>query len=108
VTAVLRPSKRPTEAENAMIMKHVLRLLRQHWPLTHIRVRGDGHFSNPERIQRIIDDGNADFLFSLTGNAVLFGKAERLMKNARGHLERHRSLMRPLKRSTMPLVCGGA
>jgi hypothetical protein len=92
VTAVLRPGKRPTGAENAMIMKRVLRLLRQHWPLTHILVRGDGHFSNPELIQLIIDDGNADFIFGLPGNAVLSRKAEGLMKNARGHLEMHQSL----------------
>lgn len=92
VTAVLRPGKRPTGAENAMIMKRVLRLLRQHWPLTHILVRGDGHFSNPELMQLIIGDGNADFLFGLPGNAVLSRKAEGLMKNARGHLDLHRSL----------------
>ena len=92
VTAVLRPGKRPTGAENAMIMKRVLRLLRQHWPLTHILVRGDGHFSNPELIQMIVDDGNADFLFGLPGNAVLSRKAWGLMKNARGHLGLHRSL----------------
>lgn len=89
VTAVLRPGKRPTGAENAMIMKRVLRILRQHWPLTHILVRGDGHFSNQELVQLIIDDGNADFLFGLPGNAVLARKAEGLMKNARGHLEMH-------------------
>jgi len=35
VTAVLRPVKRPTGAENAMIMKRVLGVLRQHWPDTH-------------------------------------------------------------------------
>ena len=92
VTAVLRPGKRPTGAENAMIMKRVLRLLRQHWPLTHILVRGDGHFSNPELMQLIVDDGNADFIFGLPGNAVLSRKAWGLMKNARGHLELHRSL----------------
>lgn len=92
VTAVLRPGKRPTGAENAMIMKRVLRLLRQHWPLTHILVRGDGHFSNPELIQLIVDDGNAGFLFGLPGNAVLSRKAEGLMKNARGHLDLHCSL----------------
>lgn len=92
VTAVLRPGKRPTGAENAMIMKRVLRLLRQHWPQTHILLRGDGHFSSPELMQLIIDDGNADFIFGLTGNAVLSRKAEGLMRNARGHLDLHRSL----------------
>jgi hypothetical protein len=92
VTAVLRPGKRPTGAENAMIMKRVLSLLRQHWPQTHILLRGDGHFSNPELMQLIQADGNADFIFGLAGNPVLLGKAEGLMKNARGHLAPHRSL----------------
>jgi hypothetical protein len=92
VTAVLRPGKRPTGAENAMIMKRVLGLLRQHWPQTHILLRGDGHFSNPELMQLITADGKADFIFGLPGNPVLSRQAEGLMKNARGHLALHRSL----------------
>jgi hypothetical protein len=92
VTAVLRPGKRPTGAENAMVMKRVLGLLRQHWPHTHIVLRGDGHFSNPELMALIVADGNADFIFGLPGNAVLSRKAEGLMKNARGHLALRRSL----------------
>jgi len=92
VTAVLRPGKRPTGAENAMIMKRVLGLLRQHWPHTHIVLRGDGHFANPELMELIVADGNADFIFGLGGNAVLSRKAEGLMRNARGHLALHRSL----------------
>lgn len=50
VTAVLRPGKRPTGAENAMVMKRGLKRLRKHWPQTHILLRGDGHFSPPERM----------------------------------------------------------
>ncbi|WP_107768564.1 IS1380 family transposase, partial [Nocardioides terrigena] len=92
VTAVLRPGKRPTGAENAMIMKRVLGLLRRHWPQTHILLRGDGHFSNPELMRLIVADGNADFVFGLAGNAVLLRQAEGLMKNARGHLALRRSL----------------
>jgi hypothetical protein len=92
VTAVLRPGKRPTGAENAMIMKRVLGLLRSHWPQTHILLRGDGHFSNPELMQLIVADGNADFIFGLAGNSILSRKAEGLMRNARGHLNLHRSL----------------
>ena len=45
-----------------MIMKRVLRLLRQHWPHTHILLRGDGHFSNPELMELIVADNQADFL----------------------------------------------
>ena len=92
VTAVLRPGKRPTGAENAMIMKRVLAVLRKHWPHTHILLRGDGHFSNPELMDLILADGNADFLFGLAGNKVLLRRAEGLMKNARDHLALHRSL----------------
>lgn len=92
VTAVLRPGKRPTGAENAMIMQRVLRLLRQYWPQTRILLRGDGHFSNPELMQLVMADGNADFTFGLPGNAVLARKAEGLMKNARGHLALRQSL----------------
>jgi len=62
VTAVLRPGKRPTGAENAMIMERVLRLLRQHWPQTHIVLRGDGHFASPELMELVVADGNADFI----------------------------------------------
>jgi hypothetical protein len=92
VTAILRPGKRPTGAENAMIMKRVFHILRQHWPNTHILLRGDGHFSNPELMQLISDIGNADFLFGLPGNTILANKAEGLMKNARGHLTMYLSL----------------
>ncbi len=75
-----------------MIMKRVLRLLRRHWPQTHILLRGDGHFANPELMALIQSDGNADFLFGLAGNPILARQAEGLMKNARGHLLLHRSL----------------
>ena len=92
VTAILRPGKRPTGAENTMIMKRVLCLLRHHWPQTHILLRGDGHFSNPELMALIQADGNTDFIFGLAGNPVLARQAEGLMKNARGHLALHQSL----------------
>ena len=92
VTAVLRPGKRPTGAENAMIMKRVLGLLRRHWPQTHILLRGDGHFSNPELMDLVVADGHADFIFGLGSNPVLTRKAEGLMKNARGHLALRQSL----------------
>ena len=40
VTAVLRPGKRPTGAENAMILQRVLKLIRNRFQDTHILVRG--------------------------------------------------------------------
>jgi len=71
ITAALRPGKRPTGAENAMIVKRVLKHLRAAWPKTHIILRGDGHFSNPELMQLALDDQHTDFIFGLGGNTVL-------------------------------------
>jgi hypothetical protein len=71
ITAALRPGKRPTGEENAMIIKRVLKKLRQKWPETRILLRGDSHFSNPELMQLAVDDPHVDFLFGLTGYAPL-------------------------------------
>lgn len=83
ITAVLRPGKRPTGKENAAIIKRVLRLIRQAWPDTHIVLRGDGHFANPELMALCDGDVQLDFLFGLAGNRVLSPKAGPLLKEAR-------------------------
>ena len=83
ITAVLRPGKRPTGKENAAIIKRVLRLLRQAWPETHIILRGDGHFSNPELMVLCDTDPHLDFIFGLAGNKVLSPKAKPLLEEAR-------------------------
>lgn len=54
-----------------MILKRVLKRLRAAWPETHIILRGDSHFANPELMQWVLDDPHADFIFGLSGNAVL-------------------------------------
>lgn len=76
VAAVLRPGKRPTGAENAMIMRRVLTLIRRQFPDTHILVRGDGHFSGPEMMSMIDAMSNTDFIFGLPGNKRLQVLAE--------------------------------
>ncbi len=85
ITAALRPGKRPKGAENAMIIKRVLKRLRDVWPQTHIILRGDGHFSNPELMQLTLDDPLTDFIFGMTGNSVL-------SKSARPHINSTRQL----------------
>ena len=92
VCAVLRPGKRPTGAENAMILKRVLELIRRHFPDTHILVRGDGHFSNPELMRLIDAMPNTDFIFGLGGNAVLNRKAEPVLQQARNLYAQRRRL----------------
>jgi|SRR3990167_288559 len=83
ITAVLRPGKRPTGRENAAIVGRVLRLLRRAWPHTHIVLRGDGHFANPELMALCEQDEQLDFIFGLAGNQVLLPKAEPLLSKAR-------------------------
>jgi hypothetical protein len=104
ITAVLRPGKRPKGAENAMILKRVLAQLRAAWPETHIVLRGDGHFANPELMQLALADPHTDFLFGLSGNAVLARVAQPfLAANRRRHelrCENARRLAQPLPQST--------
>lgn len=76
VAAILRPGKRPLGAENAMIMRRVLKLIRHHFPDTHILVRGDGHFSGPELMGLIDRMPNTDFIFGFSSNGKLKVLAE--------------------------------
>jgi hypothetical protein len=76
VVAVLRPGKRPTGVENAMIMRCVLTLIRRRFPDTHILVRGDGHFSGPELMGLIDAMPNIDFVFGFSSNPKLLKLAE--------------------------------
>ncbi len=82
VAAVLRPGKRPTGAENAMILKRVLRRIRAHFPDTQILVRGDGHFGTPELMTLIDAMPHTDFVFGLTGNRAIHRWAEPAMRRA--------------------------
>lgn len=82
ITAVLRPGKRPTGAENAAIIKRVLRLIRNHWPDTHIVLRGDAHFSTPELMALRDTDPHLDFIFGLAGNKLLSPLASPLLARA--------------------------
>lgn len=104
ITAALRPGKRPTGAENAMILKRVLQRLRTAWPETHLVLRGDGHFSNPELMALALADEHTDFIFGLTSNRVLSPLAKPFLEaNRRRHEVREanaRRLNQPLPTST--------
>ena len=54
-----------------MIIKRVLKRIRETWPETRIILRGGGHFSNPALMQLTLVDPDTDFIFGLTGNPVL-------------------------------------
>lgn len=89
VTAALRPGKTPTGAENASILRRVLDRLRAARPDTHVLIRGDGHFANPELMSLIAERANTDFLVGLTGNNRLYEQARPLLDAAaRDHAAR--------------------
>lgn len=83
ITAALRPGKRPTGAENAMIVKRVLKRLRAAWPETHLVLRGDSPFANPELMQLALETPHTDFIFGLAGNAALTPLGKPLLAAAR-------------------------
>lgn len=59
-----------------MIMRRVLTLLRRSFPVTHILVRGDGHFSGPELMCLIDSMDNVDFILGFACNTKLMVIAE--------------------------------
>ncbi len=101
VLAALRPGKSPTGAENAAILKRVLRRLRGAWPDTHILVRGDSAFAGPESMALAMDDSKLDFLFGLAGNAALTPLARPHLDVTR-RLHEHRSALARRHHRTPP------
>jgi len=67
---VLRPGKRPSGAEAAMILRHVIRRIRSNWPRVHITVRGDGHYGAPQ-VMDMLENFDCDYILGLPGNKVL-------------------------------------
>ncbi len=70
VCFVLRPGKRPSGKEAAMILRHVIRRIRANWPRVRITVRGDGHYGTPE-VMDMLEDFDCDYILGLPGNKVL-------------------------------------
>jgi hypothetical protein len=83
VLACLRPGKRPTGVENAMIFARLLTHLRHQWPETQLLVRGDSHFATPEVIATVTRVPRTDFVFGLAANAVLLRQTAAVMADAR-------------------------
>jgi hypothetical protein len=70
VLALLRPGKRPSGKEAAGILKHVIGRIRRTWPRVEIILRGDGHYSTPE-VMEFLEDQGCGYIFGLPGNTRL-------------------------------------
>ena len=60
MAVLLRPGKTPSGAEVRGHLRRLIRRIRQHWPQTHITIRGDGHYGRPE-VMEWCDGNGVDF-----------------------------------------------
>ena len=70
VAVLLRPGKTPSGREICGHLRRLLRAIWEHWPHTHITIRGDSHYARPE-VMKWCDENGIDFVFGLAGNDVL-------------------------------------
>ena len=74
VAVLLRPGKTPSGVEVRIMLKHLTRRIRRHWPRTRLTFRGDSHYGRTEAMAWCEDNG-VDYIFGLAGNAVLHALA---------------------------------
>ena len=73
VAMILREGKTPSGTEVRIILKHVIKRIRAHWPKADILVRGDSHYGRREAMEWCEQHG-VDYIFGFGGNAVLAGR----------------------------------
>ena len=70
VTTILRAGRTPNGQEVRTVLKHVIKRIRQHWPLVSIVVRGDSHYGRDEAMTWC-EANDVAYIFGLAGNATL-------------------------------------
>ena len=70
VAVLLRPGKTPSGVEVRILLKHLTRRIRRHWPRSRLTFRGDTHYGRAEAMAWCEENG-VDYIFGLAGNAVL-------------------------------------
>ena len=70
VAVVLRTGKTPSGEEIRNHLRRLVRRIRQHWPDTHITIRGDSHYGRPE-VMAWCEANGLTYIFGLPTNAVL-------------------------------------
>ena len=81
VAVILRPGKTPDGAEVALVLRHVIRRIRAHWPKVDILVRGDSHYGRPEAMSWC-ERNRVSYMFGLAGNKVLLARVATLAEKA--------------------------
>lgn len=80
VAVILRPGKTPGGAEVALVLRHVVRAIRSHWPAVDILVRGDSHYARHEAMTWL-ERNRVGYVFGLAGNRVLLARIRHLAED---------------------------
>jgi len=88
ITSILRPGKRPTGKEIAMILSRLVKKIKANWPLTEVLFRGDCHHAVPE-VFELCEQYNMKFIVGLTTNAILLDRARSVIEKAKELFEYH-------------------
>jgi hypothetical protein len=70
VAFILRPGKRPSGAEAARVLRHVICRIRRRWPRVKILVRGDSHYGC-EAVMAELERLGCDYILGLAINVRL-------------------------------------
>jgi hypothetical protein len=74
ILSLLRPGKRPSGAEAARVLWHVIHRIRRHWPKVRILIRGDSHYCAPE-VLNLLRRLQCDYILGLQINSKLDARA---------------------------------
>jgi hypothetical protein len=66
----LKQGTTPSGKGVALVLKHLVRRIRKHWPAISITFRSDSHYGRPEAMEWCQANG-IGYIFGLAGNSVL-------------------------------------
>jgi Transposase DDE domain group 1 len=81
VAVILRPGKTPGGAEVALVLRHVVKAIRAHWPRVEILIRGDSHYARHEAMAWC-ERNRVGYVFGLAGNPLLRARVADLAEDA--------------------------
>jgi hypothetical protein len=81
VAVILRPGKTPDGAEVTLVLRHLVKAIRAHWPRVEILVRGDSHYARREAMSWC-ERNRVAYVFGLAGNKVLLRRVADLAEDA--------------------------
>jgi hypothetical protein len=82
ITTILRPGKRPSGKEIVMILKRIVRKIREAWPGVGIIIRGDSHYGCPE-VFDFCEEHNLKYVLGLTAREPMIVQSQGLSEKAK-------------------------